>query len=250
MLRRPAFAIPLACLLAWAALASGARAQSSSLPSSQDAAARAQMDTDLRLERKLLVLDLSSYREARTAEQRARDRFNTAATRLDEALAGNSVALGTVESLHAEVAAAREACQTAAERVSWQLSRLEDRLRRIGFLEGELGAKTAPVARDPITGHWRVTVLPQNQTGVWDLTLNGTLVTGTYKMDNGPAGSFRGTFSSGQLRLERIDASRGFDSVFLATIDSNGRLVGSWTANELASGQPSRGDWSAARSGS
>jgi hypothetical protein len=69
-------------------------------------------------------------------------------------------------------------------------------------------------------------------------------------MSNGAAGSFRGTFTSGHLRLERIDGTHGFDSVFLATIDSSGRLVGSWTANELASGQPSRGDWSAARTAS
>jgi hypothetical protein len=64
------------------------------------------------------------------------------------------------------------------------------------------------------------------------------------------AGSFRGTYADNHLRLERVDARRGFDSVFLGTVDpATGRLSGTWSANDLASGQPARGDWSANRNG-
>jgi hypothetical protein len=211
-------------------------------------AASVQIETDLRLERKLLSLDLAAYREARALEMRTRDQLATVTGRLDQALTGSSMALGTLESVHMELSSARAASQIAADRVEWQIQRLEDRLRRIGFLEGESGRPGTPT--DPVSGTWQVTVRPQNQTGTWELTLNGTLVSGSYRMNGGAAGSFRGTYTDNRLRLERVDATRGFDSVFLGTVDpATGRLSGSWTAQELASGQPAQGDWSAVRNG-
>ena len=245
MTRRGIFRQPGKWLLACLALALVAVA----LVSAQDAVS-VQIETDLRLERKLLALDLAAYREARALEMRTRDQLTTVTGRLDQALTGSSVALGTLEGLHMELSSARAASQIAADRVEWQIQRLEDRLRRIGFLEGEAGRPGTPA--DPVSGTWRVTVRPQNQTGTWVLTVSGTLVTGTYKMDGtgGAAGSFRGTYSENRLRLERVDATRGFDSVYLGTLDpATGRLGGTWTAQDLASGQPAQGDWSAVRNG-
>jgi len=214
-------------------------------------AASVQIETDLRLERKLLALDLAAYREARALEIRTRDQLTTVTGRVDQALAASTVALGTLENVHMELSSARAASQIAADRVEWQIQRLEDRLRRIGFLEGEAGRPGTPT--DPVSGTWQVTVRPQNQTGTWVLTLNGTLVTGSYRMSGGgvtAAGSFRGTYTDNRLRLERVDATRGFDSVYLGSVDpATGRLSGSWTAQDLASGQPAQGDWSAVRSG-
>jgi hypothetical protein len=214
-------------------------------------AASAQIETDLRLERKLLSLDLAAYREARALEVRTRDQLTTVTGRLDQALTGTSMSLGTLESVHMELSSARAASQIAADRVEWQIQRLEDRLRRIGFLEGESGRPGTPT--DPVSGTWQVSIRPQNQTGTWELALNGTLVSGSYRMNGGgaaAAGSFRGTYSDNRLRLERVDATRGFDSVFLGSVDpATGRLSGSWTAQDLASGQPAQGDWSAVRNG-
>lgn len=243
MIRRPA-AWLLACLVLTLLAVSLAPAPAQETTGT----ASAQIETDLRLERKLLALDLAAYREARALEQRTRDQVAGVVTRLDQTLDGSSVALGTLETVHLELSSARAASQIAADRVEWQIQRIEDRLRRIGFLEGEAGRPAAP--RDPVSGTWRVTVQPQNQAGTFELTLNGTLVTGSYRMDAGAAGSFRGTYTDNRLRLERVDATRGFDSVFLGSVDpATGRLSGSWTANDLASGQPARGDWSAVRNG-
>jgi hypothetical protein len=242
MIRRPA-AWLLACLVLVALAAALAPAQETGTTP----AASAQIETDLRLERKLLALDLAAYREARALEQRTRDQVAAVTTRLDQTLDGTSLALGTLETVHLELSSARAASQIAADRVEWQIQRIEDRLRRIGFLEGEAGR---PAPRDPVSGTWRVTVQPQNQGGTWELTLNGTLVMGSYKMDAGAAGSFRGTYTENRLRLERVDATRGFDSVYLGTVDpATGRLSGSWTAQDLASGQPAQGQWSAVRNG-
>lgn len=249
---RPAFWL-FSCLLLTLLAAAFAPAQETAITRSAATPERAQIETDLRLERKLLSLDLAAYREARALEVRTRDQLTTVTGRLDQALAASSVALGTLEGVHMELSSARAASQIAADRVEWQIQRLEDRLRRIGFLEGEAGRPGTPT--DPVSGTWQVTIRPQNQAGTWDLTLNGTLVSGTYRMSGGggggaAAGSFRGTYTDNRLRLERVDATRGFDSVFLGSVDpASGRLSGSWTAQDLASGQPAQGDWSAVRNG-
>jgi hypothetical protein len=214
-------------------------------PAPTDAAYRSQVQTQLRLERSLLALDLASYREARDRETGTRARVAEVAGRLDQALGGDAVALGNVEALHDELSAAREAANTAVQRVEERLVRLQDRLRRIGFLEGETGAR-AQARPDPVTGRWRVTILPQNATGVFNLRLNGAVVTGTYTLDGISSGSFRGTYTGNTLRLERVDERRGFDSTFVGAVGV-GQIRGIWLLNELATGGPSRGDWTATR---
>jgi hypothetical protein len=236
----------LVLLLVLAALGL-ALAQQPAAPAPAEGPARAQIETDLRLERRLLLLDLAAYREARERERGARDRVNAVSGRLDQALASDAVALGTVEALHDELSITRAAADTASERVDYQLLRLQDRLRQIGFLESELGGRQA-VRTDPVTGRWRVRVAPRDATGVFDLRLDGAVVTGSYRMDGGGAGSFRGTFNANVLRLERIDAIRGFDATFTGTV-SEERISGIWTATELASGEPAQGAWTAVREG-
>lgn len=234
-------ALSLALLVSFAGL--GASAQQPSAASTDQREAQVQ----LRLERKLLALDLASYREARDRERRIRAQLDESAGRLDTALEGDSLTLGSLEALHDDLVATQAAATIASNRVEEQLRRLEDRMRRISFLEGEVGMRSAQA--DPVTGRWEVTIAPQNVPGVFDLRLDGTVVSGEYTISGFFNGSFRGTFSSGRLRLERIDSTRGFDAVFEGTIDSAGRVTGSWTANELASGQPARGGWSGARVG-
>lgn len=212
--------------------------------SAQEEAFRFQVETELKLERRLLTLDLVAYKEARAREQRARDQLAAVVARLDQSLAGDSLALGVLEGLRDELTATREGVRIAGERVDEEVRRLQERLRRIGFLEGELGTREA--ARDPISGRWRVRIEPPETVGTFELRLAGTVVTGTYQLNGGTSGSLKGTFISGKLRLERLDSSRGFDSVFEGTLAGNA-LSGTWTANELATGQPTRGQWTASR---
>lgn len=216
--------------------------------SSQEAAAPpSAAQTELRLERSLLALDLVSYNEARERARRAQQGVNDVLARLDQALAGDSVSLATLEALRDDLDASRAAARITEDRLSSQLERIQERLRRIGLLDGGLSA-TAQRPADPVTGRWRVAVLPQNATATFDLRLNGTVVGGTYRVDGGSAGSFRGTYAGGVLRLERIDASGGFDSVWEGAVGTN-RIAGTWMANQLATGQPNRGDWTAVREG-
>lgn len=246
-MQRPAAALlAVLCLAAGSAGLLNAQGTTSAPPT---AASASQVQTELQLERKLLALDLVGYRETRTREQAARTRLDEATQHLDEALAGASLALGTLETLFDDVSTARANAQIAAQRVDGQVQRLQERMRRISFLEGEVGGAGRPLRNDTVAGRWRVQILPQNVAGTFDLRLDGTVVSGTYEI--GPSkGSLRGTLVDRNLRLERIDARGGFDSVFLGTFDPvTQTITGSWTANELASGQPTRGDWNAARAG-
>ncbi len=211
-----------------------------------EGSAQTAMQAALRLEQRLLALDLVSYREARERDQRARQSVNEVLARVDEALAGDAVTLGTLEDLRNDLDAARAVVRITEQRLGDELEKIQERLRRIGLLEGDTGAPAR--TGDAISGRWQVTVLPQNATATFDLRLNGTVVTGSYQVAGGSPGSFRGTYTNGRLRLERIDARGGFDSVWEGTA-ADGRMAGTWMSNELVTGQPTRGEWTAVREG-
>jgi TolA-binding protein len=226
-------------LLLALSLAAGAQ-DSAAAPSS----APASVQTELRLERRLLSLDLVSYK-TRERERRAREQVSAVLGRLDQALASDAMSLGNLETLRDQLAAAREAAHTAEVRLDSQLASLQERMRRIALLEGDGGGPARPA--DALTGRWRVTVLPQNFAATFDLRLNGTVVSGTYQIDGGGSGSFRGSLAGGKLRLERIDAQGGADSLWEGTLGTNRIDDGTWGTHELVTGQPPRGKWTAVR---
>ena len=237
----PAVILLLALLLP---LAAAAQDEPATAPPAGTAPAANQVE--LRLEQRLLSLDLLAYNQARDRERTASQRVTDVLGRLDQALASDAVSLGTLESLQDELSVARGTAHAAEDKLNAQLEKLQERLRRIALLEGDTGAPTQ--AADPLTGRWRVAIAPQNATGTFDFQLDGTVVKGTYSIDGGTSGSFRGTLASGNLRLERIDAQGGIDSVWIGTL-ANGRIAGTWMSNELVTGQPNRGDWTAVREG-
>ena len=145
-----------------------------------------------------------------------------------------------------------EAQMRAAVSRSQQLrhSMLENRemLAAIG-IEVERLTAVVGAAEAPLNGTWRLVVEP-GQDGFAYLQQQGTLVAGTYALSGGFTGSFRGTFVSGKVRLERIDSQIGFAAIFYGRLVGRGenlRLQGNWEATQLASGLPSRGSWTATR---
>src|SRR5262245_60630477 len=109
---------------------------------------QAQLQTELRLERRMLALDLVTYNEDREKDRRAQQAVSQVLARLDTALAGDSVSLGTLEALQNDLDAARATVRITEERLSVQLRQIQERLRRIGLLGGETGAR--PAAADPV----------------------------------------------------------------------------------------------------
>ncbi len=243
---RPIRTIPAWTLLLLLLGSLTAGAQEAAAPAqTSSSSASAAVQTELRLERRLLSLDLVSYNEVRDRERRAMLRVTDVLGRLDQAMASDAMSLGALESLRDELAVAREAAHTAELRLHGQIDKLEERLRRIALLEGDAGGGGA-TRSDAVTGRWRVTILPQNLSAIYTFRLNGAVVTGSYQVNGGTSGSFRGSLVNGGLRLERIDARGGFDSTWEGTVGNN-RIDGTWNTNELATGQPNRGNWTAVR---
>src|SRR5580693_687047 len=192
------------------------------------------IEADLQLERRLLSLDLAGYGESRAREEAARTRLGEVLKRLDQALAGDALSLGALEALYDQATAARQAAQTAAERVDRQVERVEERMRRIAFLSGEGRTRAA---KNPLTGRWQVSVDPGGRAGTFELRQSGTVVTGRYRMDGGGEGSLRGTYTQGVLKVDRIDAQGGRDVTFLGNVDeAAGQITGVWQGRELARG--------------
>jgi hypothetical protein len=221
-----------------------AGAQTPAAPPAGGTAAPSASSAELRLEQRLLSLDLVAYKETRQREGLARQRVTDVLGRLDQALAADAVSLGTLEALQAELEIARGAAHAAEDKLNSQLERMGERLRRIALMT-ENGT-AAPRAADILSGHWRVSIPSQNLSATFDLRLDGALVTGVYQVNGSTAGSFRGTLAGNFLRMQRFDARGGFDSTWEGTV-ANGRITGIWTGNELVTGQPSRGQWTAVR---
>ncbi|MFH1176140.1 MAG: hypothetical protein V1750_01940 [Acidobacteriota bacterium] len=135
------------------------------------------------------------------------------------------------------VAAAQQLRATIAARRGY-LEQVEAQLRQL--------EETSPASKDELSGRWNVVVEPGGQKGVFDLRLEGTLVSGVYQLAGGWKGSLRGTLIGGAVRLERIDAQLGFAAVYMGRLLTRGnerRLEGAWEATNLAAGMPSAGTW-------
>lgn len=206
------------------------------------------LDAQARLERRLLVDELRRHGEVRRREADALQRAVELQTRVDRALASEG-GLVELEGWEQQLAEARAAASAAGDEARALRRTIYDRRRRLQLL-GEL-ARTAVVARPtshPISGVWQVRILPQDQQGVFQLEADGTLVSGNYALGGGRTGSFRGTWTGGTLRLERIDAASGFDLVFEGRLDAGGdRIDGSWQSTLLNNVGPTGGTWVATR---
>jgi exonuclease VII small subunit len=219
-----------------------------------NAAAEAYLRRTVDVERRLVLEDLAAFERARSAETEARTALDEALTLLRSVaggtVAGSGAAVNNLERLELRLETAAAELAVAAERSSRALARLEERLQRLRLLaELTVAAPQAAVA-DVLSGSWRVTVQPGGTAGVFELSQDGTIVSGTYRFADGRRGSLRGTFVDGRLRLERVDVERGFDAIFEGVVGAGAQgVAGEWTATELAEGDVSGGEWTAVKAG-
>jgi hypothetical protein len=198
------------------------------------------------LERRLLTDDLRRHGEARRRETQALHDAADLQGRLDAAL-GTQREVGELEALDRDAAAARAAAAEAGEEAGALRRTIYERRRRLVILaEAAAAASPAQEQRSVLDGSWDVRLLPMDHSGVFELRVDGTLVSGGYRMAGGRYGSFRGTWAGGTLRLERIDSEAGFDSILEARLAPGGRrLDGTWSATLLNSAGPAGGTWMA-----
>lgn len=198
------------------------------------------------LERRLVTDELRRHSEARVRENTALQQAADLQVRLDGAL-GTQREVSELEELERGLAGARAAATAAAAEAEALRRSVYERRRRLAVLaEAMTAAAPASQPRSALDGTWDARILPMDQQGVFELKVDGTLVSGGYRLAGGRYGSFRGTWAGGTLRLERVDSDAGFDVILEARLAPGGRrLDGTWSATLLNSAGPSGGTWMA-----
>ncbi len=218
---------------------------------SVEAAGRLETTMDqLEVERQLLAGELRQFSSARRTQQGALSRFEAALAAVDASIEGRQVSVESLESLERAVERTESDLDAANRRATRWRHRFQNTLRRTALLEtrAEALSRGPGFSSDPLTGRWKLEVDPDSRGGFLDLRFSANLITGFYTLDDGSSASLRGTYSGGTLRLDRVDALRGFDAVWVGEVDLPSRTIaGTWTATELSSGGPVKGSWKATK---
>jgi hypothetical protein len=200
------------------------------------------------VERTLLGEDM--VRHQRLAQQRALtfNRLQELYVALDAAIQRKDAA--TMETLVFQVEATE---RERAEQVGFErlvVERIRDRLRRIVVLEERLEGLdvTVETAVGPLEGRWDVSMLPISMKGVFNLKQEGTIVSGTYRLEGGWTGSLTGTLVERKVHLVRIDSKLGRSMEFEGFLASDGDTIrGTWQSYDLSTDLQPSGQWSAVR---
>jgi len=198
--------------------------------------------------RALLRQDLADYRTARQEEGVAREALDEALAAYDQAVLPARPGLAEVEEAAAAVTAAAARLDLAAAESGRLRENVAERLRTLAVLGGRAGAEAAavPAGAIDLTGRWRVAVAPGGLLGTFRLDQDGAVLDGTYTLTDGSGGSLRGAVTGRRVRLERVDRTTGFDSIWEGEVDpARRRIDGTWTPTILSSGGPGGGTWAA-----
>jgi hypothetical protein len=190
--------------------------------------------------------------------EKVHDQLRTAADRLvrlqddllraekdGEDLAGFQARSGDLRRAEGELDELVNASQQVRTTIAARRANIEQLQAEITRLE-----QGSAAGADDVSGHWNVAIEPGGLHGTFDLSLDGTIVSGVYELSGGWKGSLRGTYIGKNLRLERIDAQAGFVATYTGRVAVQGdqrRLEGSWESTNLAAGAPTSGSWVATR---
>ncbi len=184
------------------------------------------------------IADLSRRLESAVSD------LSTASRALADAVGRSDAALAAASDTFARALASVDA---AAFDQRLSLERIRLLRERIGDLEREVAAGL-PGHEDPLTGDWRIRIDPGAQEGDLHLSLDGTIVSGSYSLEGDLTGSVRGTFVGDVLKIDRIDSRLGFVAVYYGRLMADGvTITGTWEGTELNNAGPTSGTWTAAR---
>ena len=196
--------------------------------------------TQVEMEKRLLSADVAGLDKVQEQLRGATDRMVRLgddllrAEKEGEDLASFLARSADVRKAEAEVDELTRAAQQLRSTLAARRGSLDQLQAEVKRLQEALGG-----AEDELSGRWDVTIEPGSLSGTFDLRLDGTIVSGVYALSGGWRGSLRGTFISGNLRLERIDSQLGLVAVYTArliTRDDEKRLEGRWESTNLAAG--------------
>ena len=200
------------------------------------------------LEAKMLEADSDRYTEAREREVAAWGILSRLNASMDELLADPQISPDRVRQHDFDLSASLESAIARARDSAAHRRQIILRMERLFELGAEFERQRdrALVKTSDLEGFWRVELTSYPALGLLEFRFDGTLVTGTYRFSNGDSGSLRGTYANHFLKLERIEASRGFDGTMEGQHDpETGWIQGTWQS-ALQSGEEARyGDWTA-----
>ena len=206
------------------------------------------LEANQRIENRLLDGELERYDATRLREQQALQELRVQTNALDRALKRPQARLDELEQLETEVAQAREAAYGISRELSDLRRQLYNRMARLAELAAEIqrerGRQLVPPSQ--LDGFWNLRIEPTGEVGLLELRVNGTLITGTYRLSGRRNGSVRGTLADNRVDLERIDNSNGFDSVLEGEFNpATRKITGGWTAVDVSGGRLGGGTWEA-----
>jgi len=206
------------------------------------------LEANYRIESRLFDGELIRYNAARQREREAHRTLRTRSDTLDQALRTRRGRLDVLNKLESEVNQASEAAFAATRGLAMHRQQLYQRMAKLAELDAEIererGRQLVPASR--LEGFWEMEIAPTGEVGMLKLRVEGTLVTGTYRLSGGQQGSVRGTVSNDNLSLERIDSTNGFDSVLQGEFSpATRKITGEWSAVDLSGGRLGGGTWTA-----
>ncbi len=206
------------------------------------------LEANLRIENRLFDGELERYGQARVREQAEHQTLRTRSEALDRALKRSGARLDRLGELEAGVSQAREAAYAASRELADLRQQLYRRMAALAELDAEIrrerGRQLVPASR--LEGFWEIEIAPTGEVGLLELRVEGTLITGTYRMSGQRTGSLRGTLANNRVSLERIDNANGFDSVLEGSFEpATRRITGGWTAVDVSGGRQGGGTWKA-----
>lgn len=212
----------------------------------------------LDVERKLLREDLGEYARARQQASETQRRVDELANTIDQLAdqdpADSPAARTNLTRFRDQLEEALREHDAATGRADRALARVQGHLQRLEALVEMLQSGRLPGVDQVLTGTWRLSlggsVGNERLGGNAEMVQDGTLVYGDYRLEDDRSGSFTGTFVGGRVRLELVEAQRGFFGILEGRVlRGEGRIEGFWRPTELAGGGPGGGGWAAVKVG-
>jgi len=204
------------------------------------------------LEHSHLEEESESYARAREEDRQALQRLVELVEQMDRALFDEYVPVSELRALEGELTMAREAALAALQATSSYRTSIYDNLDRLSRLGEELEQveNRSLVQTEGVGGVWEIDARSAfaGTYGLMKLDLNGTMISGTYRLSNGHQGSVHGSLVGDSVKLTRTDSRRGDDLWIEGTFDRDrGEIVGTWKSKILGTGRPEHGEWTATR---
>lgn len=203
------------------------------------------LDSEIKLEKRLLETDLSSLSYLYKSWKAKVTNVSELQNSLINAMQGEGTNPQFFEDLLQQISVELALAQSYGAQIQMINERIWARQKRIEIMEMEKSeSKAKEEEADPLSGEWQIQIMPQDLKGKFILKLSGTLISGTYELSGGWKGSLKGTLVGNRIRLERIDAEQGYVAIYYGKVDlENFTISGTWESTLFTTGGPMSGNW-------